>query len=417
VATDASLEDPSSLAYRTADELAEFDDAIGGTRWDLLLGRPGKSANSPECQPGNGTTPSEECGQIPAPPLDPFMIESITPRSGTHPLTGESIVLGGTNGWSPINGHEYDNSVVLPNTDGPAHDDLQYSCIFPLSEDAVKVDCAPGDACDCSDEPIRGRPLCKPSPNGNVTADRTQRYGKAYPPGRILQVLRDVGENSIVASICPKIVDTASPSFGYNPAVNAIVDRLAKKLAGQCLPRTLTVGTDGKVPCQLLEATEDDHDCLEDERRKDLTDDARDAVNQRMAKVDMCKLDPDDVRPLPLCSTFTVCELLEAADDAKPECFGNTPPDQQAPGYCYIDPAKGPAAGGMPTTPGSCEKDESTWGGCTNPHITACDPTERRILRFVGPRTPRPNSTTFVACAGDAAGEDHDLPPLPPPEP
>src|SRR5690606_38704283 len=106
---------------------------------------------------------------------------------------------------------------------------------FPLSDDAVKVDCAADESCDCSDEPARGRPLCKPSPNASVTADRTQRYGKAYPPGRILQVLRGFGENSIVASICPKIVDPTSPSFGYNPAVNAIVDRLAQKLAGQCL--------------------------------------------------------------------------------------------------------------------------------------------------------------------------------------
>jgi hypothetical protein len=37
-----------------------------------------------------------------------------------------------------------------------------------------------------------------------------------------------------VGSICPKIAtgDAQDPNFGYNPAMRAIVDRMAEKLAG-----------------------------------------------------------------------------------------------------------------------------------------------------------------------------------------
>jgi len=413
VATDASLSDPSTLVYRTAEELAEVDADLGASRWELLLGRPGLPSDSPACRPGNGAAPPEECGQAPAPPLDPFLVESIAPRSGVHPLTSDPIVSAGTDAWSPINGHEYDNAVDVSDYD-PTNNDLQYSCIFPLAASAVKADCTVSDtSCDCGTEPGRNRSLCKPSQSASVTADTTQRYGKAYPPSRILRVLKDFGENSIVASICPKIMDTTSPSFGYNPAVNAIVDQLASKLGGQCLPRTLTL-SDGNVPCMMIEVTHEARVCDANERRAELTAAERSAVDRRMSDSDQCKLDATDERPLPLCSTFGACEILETADEAKADCFGNTAADQQPPGFCYIDPRKGPTAGGLPSGAGSClEGDESTWDTCTNPHITSCDPTERRMLRFVGQRTPLPNSTTFVACAGDAASESTELPPLP----
>jgi len=399
VATDASLADESTLVYRSASELDRVDADLGGSRWDLLLGTPG----------GEG---------VPAGlPLDPFMIESIGPRSGTHPLTGDPIVAPGSTGWSPINGHEYDNSVPFPSQDkGPSNDDLQYSCIFPLAADAVKTDCTGSDACDCSDEPRKQRPLCKPSPNASVPADTTQRYGKAYPPSRILRVLRDFGDNSIVASICPKITNHNSPAFGYNPAVNAIVDRLASKLNGQCLPRPLST-TEGNVPCALVEATHEKVACNAGERRAELSLAARAAIERRMVAGGTCKARDTDPGTLPSCSEFTVCEILEATDDAKARCFDGTPPEQQEPGYCYIDPAKGPDAGGFPSAEGSCiDGEPSTWGGCINPHVLACEATRRRILRFVGERTPQPNSTTYVACAGDAASQDGQLPALPDPE-
>jgi hypothetical protein len=107
---------------------------------------------------------------------------------------------------------------------------LQYACTFPLDP---PVDCpALGDVaagetavCDCTYYGTASyqNPLC----NG-----LQQIGGKAYPSIRQLQVLRDLGRNSIVASICPKEVSNqAALDFGYRPAMTAIATRLALELA------------------------------------------------------------------------------------------------------------------------------------------------------------------------------------------
>src|SRR5690606_10935927 len=58
-------------------------------------------------------------------PLDPFNIEAMGIRSGTHPVTND--VLGGPGTTNSING--FDRMVV--SGDGLT-DDLQYACIFDL---------------------------------------------------------------------------------------------------------------------------------------------------------------------------------------------------------------------------------------------------------------------------------------------
>jgi hypothetical protein len=47
---------------------------------------------------------------------------------------------------------------------------------------------------------------------------------------RQLQVLYDYGDNSIVASICPKTIDEGASDFGYRPAVDALLTRLSPLL-------------------------------------------------------------------------------------------------------------------------------------------------------------------------------------------
>jgi hypothetical protein len=166
------------------------------------------------------------------------MIESIAERMPglANPISGDVIVdsTSTTPTANKINGHEANHAVVdnLKYDDGgPANDDLQYACIFRLPD--PKVGCTAADlSCACGDEPLRNRPVCQPPAGGAATT--TQSYGEAYPGTRILEVLRDFGENSIVGSICPKIAtgDAQDPNFGYNPAMQAIVDRMAEKLAG-----------------------------------------------------------------------------------------------------------------------------------------------------------------------------------------
>jgi hypothetical protein len=121
IADDASRKGPG-LRYLSAQELLETNS------WQLLLGDPGSDVA----------------------PSDPFMRESVEPRSGNNPITGDAIVAASSmnpreNG---INGHEQ----------VPRGDDLQYACIFPLLEplpctEAASCDCKPADPKDPTHSP------------------------------------------------------------------------------------------------------------------------------------------------------------------------------------------------------------------------------------------------------------------------
>lgn len=228
VVTPESLDDSETFEYLTAEEIAEATVEVGGqmvSRWELMLGSPGLAYSDHRCQSDPNT---EGCGQDPTPPLDPFMISSILPREigAKNPISGDEIVdfTSEDPRANNINGHEANHQVVdaLRYPDGgPANDDLQYACTFQL--DTPKLDCSPGDlSCDCGDEPTRNRSTCQ-SPEGGP-AGTTQYYAKAYPGTRILQVLRDYGNNSVVNSICPK-----APAHGYTPALTATVARMKER--------------------------------------------------------------------------------------------------------------------------------------------------------------------------------------------
>src|SRR5690606_15367223 len=157
-------------------------------------------------------------GGPPQAPDEPFMIELLVPRprSLPAPVSGGMIVAATSNNpeANEINGHEAQHDVVDPKfpDGGPANDDLQYACIFPLSE--PKLDCTDQDAsCDCGTEPLRNSPLCQPQ--GGGAAGTSRYWGRAHPSTRILLVLRDLGDKSIVGSICHTITTDANtdPNF------------------------------------------------------------------------------------------------------------------------------------------------------------------------------------------------------------
>ncbi len=70
-------------------------------------------------------------------------------------------------------------------------------------------------------------------------------------------MLKGVGDNSIVASICARnVTDQGLPDFGYRPAIGAIVDRLKEALQDRCLPRPLDFDqATSEVPCAIIEST------------------------------------------------------------------------------------------------------------------------------------------------------------------
>lgn len=227
--------DPSAatLEYKNASELD----------WDLFAPQPDQDCATAEL-------------------LDPFMIESTTPRSGRHPLTSDEVLPPESLAMNSINGHEWFT----------AGQDVQYACIFSLraqlaegmdatrvcdsaktcgtddGSDAYKICKRQLDWCPCTlttasgvekgplDPTVSRSPLCQ-SPSDGQYGDR-QYYAGAYPGLRELQVLRGFYEvtasnNAVVGSICPKDLSYErrdQAGYGYNPALDALVDRLGDKL-------------------------------------------------------------------------------------------------------------------------------------------------------------------------------------------
>jgi hypothetical protein len=161
-------------------------------------------------------------------PSDPLMVESIGPRSGTSPVTGAMIAPDTSMNplQNPSNGHEQNV---------PSLDDLQYACTFALATPEV---CANGDStCECSATKngdatavtAANSPLCQPP--GGGAASTTQYYAEGYPGIRQLVFAQALGNRAAPASICPKVTSPASSaSYGYLPALNALVDRIAVTL-------------------------------------------------------------------------------------------------------------------------------------------------------------------------------------------
>jgi hypothetical protein len=357
-ANDNPLED-GELRFQNAVELQQ-----NGT-WDRILGSPGV-----RWRPQEGNRPEVD-GSPGVPPSLPQMIESEFERPG--------IMRG-----NPINGREYS---TLDDVNGAQDtpDDLQYACIFPL---ATPRDCTQRDpnteACDCYEGEL-DRPLCEQRP-GESTPGTTQYWAKAYPGGRHLEVLKDYGANSIVASICARnVTNQGASDFGYRPAIAAIVDRLKEQLGDRCLPRSLnTNSADGTVACNLVETIpQPEGECVCDpnfgRREPDAVLDS--VVRGQLASERNSPCGMGD----PGCTRACLCEVLQVQQvtgnptNALDVCRENEDA-AGVEGWCYVDADQ----------------------GLGNPALVEnCPATQRRLLRFVG-RGLEPNSTTFVACTGSS---------------
>lgn len=432
IATKESLDPahPDTMRYLTAAELAKKDVDVGGVsvdRWALILGQPNLPANSAACSQANAA-----CGVPPVPPLDPFMIEQIEPRTEgqSHPIV-PAEAISSAESTSPrqnkINGHEYLTGAVEANR---VNDDLQYACTFPLTTPKVAAVCDDSVSCDCAYEPTRNRPLCQPQ--GGGAAEPAQYWAKAYPGTRILQVLRDFGDNSIVGSICPKVVDDLNKEdYGYNPAVQAIVDRLGDMLVGTCLPREVTLDEDGKVPCFVVETksprdasdpTDAELICDPNNGREEVNETVKNAVRKQLAASKFCSDTGESSAGGSDCKDWQMCNIKELVEEpARGQCLYNTAPADTlttGAGFCYIDPHK-QSDDGLYVAGGSQEEAQAagflstvkTPG--TNTLVDRCESTEPRILRFVGKNTPAEGTLMMVACMGDAAGADDPIPSAP----
>jgi hypothetical protein len=183
---------------------------------------------------------------------DPHMIESYQPRPGLPAPT--SPPPGGNP--DPISGREW----TTDQGDGHILEvDREYACIFELP---APRDCSNRNdpliayGCDCPDTAsltyAELPPLCDPATQTKQVA------AKAYPTTRELLLAKQMGNRGIVSSLCPIHVTPANgdnppdPVYGYRPAMNAIVDRLAMQLSAQCTPEKLDIDACGNVPCLLM---------------------------------------------------------------------------------------------------------------------------------------------------------------------
>lgn len=347
------------LRFQNAVELQQ-----NGT-WERILGSPGV-----RWRPAEGNR-DEVAGSPATPPSLPQMIESEFERPGV--MRGNAI-----------NGREYSTLDDVNGTrDTP--DDLQYACIFPLAEPR---DCTQRDpnteACDCYTGEL-DRPLCEQTP-GTSTPGTTQYWAKAYPGGRHLEVLKDYGANSIVASICARnVTNQAASDFGYRPAIAAVVDRLKEQLGDRCLPRSLNTNpADGTVACNLVETIpQPEGQCVCDpnfgRRQPDAVLDS--VVRGQLASERAQPCGTND----PSCQGACLCEVLQVQQvTTNPMNALEVCRDREdaagVEGWCYVDADQ----------------------GLGNPALVEnCPATQRRLLRFVG-RGLEPNSTTFVACTGSS---------------
>jgi hypothetical protein len=230
-----------------------------------------------------------------------------------------------------------------------------------------------------------------------------------------LQVLKDFGAattNSIVASICPKLPgrtdqERGEPDYGYNPAVNAIVDRLKEAFTGKCLSRQLNVKKDANgnpvvppvIPCKIVEVTrvegqacggsgEPQGGCDPKQGRGSVSTQLQSAVREQLrTNAKNCGAEGQ-----PKCEDFCMCTInaLTNRDDVNLCQTADKDSALQSiatPGYCYVDPLPPPAGQGI-------GKVEAIQAG-------NCKETEPRRLRFAGKDTPVNGSITFIACLGE----------------
>jgi hypothetical protein len=66
---------------------------------------------------------------------------------------------------------------------------------------------------------------------------------RAYPPRRIVQVAKGFGANGVIQSICQE---------NFSPAMDAIIEVIAKQLGTVCLPRPLVRNSEGLVGCNVV---------------------------------------------------------------------------------------------------------------------------------------------------------------------
>lgn len=256
--------------------------------------------------------------------IDPHMIQSVSARPG---LSGADQPKG-QNGSDPYNGREW-NTVK---------GDLQYACTFDLPVDKQRTCGATDTSCDCGDANTNP-PLCGGA-NGT-----TQVKAKAYPTIREFEVVRALGDQGVVSTLCPiQLTDKSAPTYGYRPAVASIIDRLKNALTTQCLPRKLRDpgAPIEAVPCLVLAQLSDVSDnCAAHGLKEPEASILTVFRQQQKAETGNAGDGGLDLSALPVCVVPQKNPVVQPGDT----CKADTDPD-----WCYVENAAGQKPAGARCT-------------------------------------------------------------------
>lgn len=385
LAKQADAKDPKSvdlsLGYKSGSEVD----------WDLVVGNPRGE--------GEIGKPETSFAKAPVEPKDPLMKESLSPRTGMHPITGETI---GEGQWNTINGNDHLPEKEMSST---AAKDIMFACIFPLlkPQDCTKEACADCEGGSTSLKDTKN-PLCAP-PKADGTGtfgvvSDTQYRAKAYPGTRFLEVMRYYAQlNSggvIPASICARnVTDNTKPDYGYRPAVSSIVDALKVQLAGKCLPRQLDPAEDGTTPCLIIDAQYKKAAAGATANDPNEVNTCKQCVGENNSRK---KIDPKTEALIrsaggEIASYECLCEVTQLTAKADvSEC--RTVPGTLSSlssgngGWCYVDPsAKGLTDAEI---------------AAADQIVSKCPATQKHTIRFVAADTT--NKDLFITCLGAASG-------------
>jgi hypothetical protein len=286
---------------------------VGGVPHELLQQDP-TNPDSPQKDTLTGDDWTKILGKDPAhydtTGIDPRMVETYKVRPWTQGSTGSIVDY-----W-----------------------DLAFACTFPLATPRDCTNPANQNGCDCAfQKPTDGLShnweLCDPNdPTKQVAA-------KAYPTVRELWLAQLLGAQGVVASLCPIHTQPANgdmppdPLYGYRPAMNAIVNRLASRLVAQCLPRQLQPDSQGAVPCLVLASLPDASSSCDPSKGESSVDPhvVTAASESLQGQFGAGAFDP---------TQHTVCQIDEVTGT---DLVSGTCKQSTKPGWCYVT---GAAAGG-----------------------------------------------------------------------
>jgi hypothetical protein len=258
----------------------------------------------------------------------------------------------------------------------------------------------PNDAFNGNDNP-----LCIQNPTTPSDGNTYQQYAKGYPGIRELSLVKALGSQGIVGSICPaQLTDATRLDYGYNATANGIVDRLKAKLGGPCLPEPLTPASDGTFPCAVSDVTPNAPQgsaactaACAAAARTPATSSQYAALEGNPEYAQTCMTLPDGGRGT--VDSCCACEITQLTDTlglgtAAYQCGGVPQEPLQACG-CLTGNDQTLTLGTTPVD-GWCYIDATEDVG--NPALVSnCPSTDQRKIRFVGAGTPT-GSAYYVTC-------------------